>query len=475
LYSIASATVAANVVNEDGSVTGYMCEDAIALVGVYDGHGGGQCSKFVTESILATAMKVCPTSPGEDPTVDDLEDTLKATYAELDRRFFSLHGTSCKTVGTCALTLLLTSEVLVIGNVGDSRAVLCHLGPDGTPHVKVLTTDHDTTNVSELSHIAQRTTDKNPVRRAQIHANVSAAPTRVAGSLMVTRSIGDGYLKDVQYSMAPYNEHLPYITSEPEISVYPVGLRDAFVVLCSDGLHNMLSNEEIVSKTHALLQRGAAVSSVPLSLIQEALVEKVGEPSRRSLDDIMAIPLGRRRQLHDDTTVCLVVLNPHLYPAAPQGKGRAMTITPPLPPLCDSQGGPPTPLVPPNLCKRERSSKPDSPKENPLSHTPPHLMTVGARVRARWQRGVMWCDGVVVSVAKDGASVTIRYDDGDIESGVRCEDVMRPLEAEEDNKPPMSPLSQPFVGDDVLLTPPIENATRKKKVSGAGNTKKRKV
>ena len=40
---------------------------------------------------------------------------------------------------------------------------------------------------------------------------------RVAGSLAVTRALGDLYLKKREFSFHPYKEHVPYITVTPEV------------------------------------------------------------------------------------------------------------------------------------------------------------------------------------------------------------------------------------------------------------------
>ena len=120
-----------------------------------------------------------------------------------------------------------------------------------------LTRDHDVENESEVSDLQARTSDPTPLRRTPFHLKVPGAPLRVAGSLMVTRSLGDGYLKHKNLSMTPYSDYIPYIHASPEITSRLVSVSDLFVVLMSDGLHNLLTNEEIVYLTDGLLRRAA--------------------------------------------------------------------------------------------------------------------------------------------------------------------------------------------------------------------------
>lgn len=56
-------------------------------------------------------------------------------------------------------------------------------------------------------------------------------PLRVAGSLAVTRAIGDAYLKVPELSLPPFRQHVPYITAQPQTSIWqrPVRRRGAAV------------------------------------------------------------------------------------------------------------------------------------------------------------------------------------------------------------------------------------------------------
>lgn len=65
---------------------------------------------------------------------------------------------------------------------------------------------------------------------------------RVLGVLAMSRSIGDSYLK-------------PYVSSEPEVTVTDRTEEDDFLILASDGLWDVVTNEAACSMVHMVLNR----------------------------------------------------------------------------------------------------------------------------------------------------------------------------------------------------------------------------
>lgn len=51
-----------------------------------------------------------------------------------------------------------------------------------------------------------------------ISSAVNGCIKRVAGTLAITRALGDAYLKTPRFSFPPYKRHAPYISAMPEIS-----------------------------------------------------------------------------------------------------------------------------------------------------------------------------------------------------------------------------------------------------------------
>ena len=106
-----------------------------------------------------------------------------------------------------------------------------------------LTTDHSAYNPAEVTAVLRRC---NNAPRA-ISAGVGGGIKRVAGSLAVTRALGDAYLKTPLLSFLPYKSHAPYITARPEVNCRPlVKSVDKVLVLATDGVWERASGEDVL-------------------------------------------------------------------------------------------------------------------------------------------------------------------------------------------------------------------------------------
>lgn len=86
--------------------------------------------------------------------------------------------------------------------------------------------------------------------------------TRVAGSLMVTRALGDLYLKTKEHTYPAFRDGCPYITAEPEVTWRVVQPGDEFLILACDGIWDNLSNSqavEVVAQALADEAHGAVI------------------------------------------------------------------------------------------------------------------------------------------------------------------------------------------------------------------------
>ena len=106
-----------------------------------------------------------------------------------------------------------------------------------------LTTDHSAYNPAEVTAVLRRC---NNAPRA-ISAGVGGGIKRVAGSLAVTRALGDAYLKTPLLSFLPYKSHAPYITARPEVNCRPlVKDGDKVLILATDGVWERASGEDVL-------------------------------------------------------------------------------------------------------------------------------------------------------------------------------------------------------------------------------------
>lgn len=123
----------------------------------------------------------------------------------------------------------------------DDPPPLIHLLPFTRPID--LTTDHSAYNPAEVTAVLRRC---NNAPRA-ISAGVGGGIKRVAGSLAVTRALGDAYLKTPELSFLPYKRHAPYITARPEVNCRPlVKDIDKVLILATDGVWERASGEDVL-------------------------------------------------------------------------------------------------------------------------------------------------------------------------------------------------------------------------------------
>ncbi|KAI3808038.1 hypothetical protein L1987_23979 [Smallanthus sonchifolius] len=229
----------------------------VHFFGVFDGHGGHQVSALCKENMHVIMeeelMRVKHTAGGL--TGGRLEEVWRTAINRSFERMDDMALTLCQCdgvekfkvcryhpqlslVGSTAVVVLLTQEYIIVGNCGDSRAVLCRNGK-AVP----LSVDHKPDREDE---------------RARIEALgsrilYSGNGARVEGVLAMTRAIGDRFLKQV-------------VTSEPECIFIKREADDVSVILGSDGLWDVLSSE-LSCEQNAVSQRN-------ISETEENLVDR---------------------------------------------------------------------------------------------------------------------------------------------------------------------------------------------------------
>mmetsp|Transcript_3060 Transcript_3060/g.7139 ORF Transcript_3060/g.7139 Transcript_3060/m.7139 type:complete len:389 (+) Transcript_3060:258-1424(+) len=185
--------------------------------GVYDGHGGARCSKY-----LETAM-VNAIGNLDDPTK---EDVIKKTCKAVDAEF--LKREQEREDGSTAVFCIVTPQEgkdtfeIITANIGDSRALL--IRADGK--VEPLTEDHKPNNEEEMDRITR--------------AGGSVSSCRVDGQLALSRAIGDWNYKD-NPDLRPEDQKVIPI---PDITKVTASKGDTLLICC-DGLFEQMSNEEV--------------------------------------------------------------------------------------------------------------------------------------------------------------------------------------------------------------------------------------
>ncbi|XP_068661214.1 probable protein phosphatase 2C 40 [Aristolochia californica] len=208
-------------------------------------------------------------------------------------------------VGACVLAVLLHGNNLYTLNLGDSRAVLatCSSREDGSLKAIQLTETHTVDNELEVQKVLADHPDD----------PLAIVGGRVKGKLKLTRAFGVGYLKKSKMNDALMGilrvrnlSSPPYVYTHPFTKSHRVSENDPFVVLGSDGLFDFFSNDEVVELVYSFTQ--ANPSGDPAKHLVEQLVQRAAENAGFSIEELMRIPVGRRRKYHDDVTVIVIML-----------------------------------------------------------------------------------------------------------------------------------------------------------------------
>ncbi|CAM8906665.1 hypothetical protein QQ045_011011 [Rhodiola kirilowii] len=201
--------------------------------GVYDGHGGCQVANYCRDRIHSALLE-------EIKMIEDADDKLRLNSQEQWEKAFTscfqkvddevggissqgvnentetcLEPVAPGTVGSTAVVALVCSSHIIVANCGDSRAVLFR-----GKEAKALSVDHKPEREDEYARIES---SGGKVIKWNGH--------RIMGVLAMSRSIGDRFLK-------------PWIIPEPEIMLIHRAREDECLILASDGLWDVMSNEE---------------------------------------------------------------------------------------------------------------------------------------------------------------------------------------------------------------------------------------
>jgi serine/threonine protein phosphatase PrpC len=190
---------------------------------VYDGHGGRLAVEFVTAQLHALiARELASAPPSEPPT-----EALKRGFLKVDRMLLQCGAVQVGT--TAAVCVCVPSPggglAIHVANAGDTRALL--LSESARP--TRLSVDHVPSDPAEAARIREA--------GGRVMAN------RVGGTLAVSRALGDHCLKGSGGG----------VTAEPHTVSVSASAADRFVVLASDGVWDVVTDDD----AHALVMEAA--------------------------------------------------------------------------------------------------------------------------------------------------------------------------------------------------------------------------
>ncbi|KAK8587538.1 hypothetical protein V6N13_086520 [Hibiscus sabdariffa] len=248
---------------EPDSLSTLECGPLGTFVGVYDGHGGRETSRYINDHLFQHLKRF--SAEQQSMSVD----VIKKAYQGTEEGFFSLVAKQwlmkpqIAAVGSCCLVGVVYNGTLYIANVGDSRAVMGRL----------------------------------------VKATGEVLAIQLSSEHNVSRSIGDVYLKRSEYNRAPLYQKFrlreafrnPIFSSEPSISTHELQPHDQFIIFASDGLWEHLSDAVDIVQNH---QRNGIARRLVKAALQEAAKKR-----EMRYSDLKKIERGVRRHFHDDITV----------------------------------------------------------------------------------------------------------------------------------------------------------------------------
>ncbi|RLN17414.1 putative protein phosphatase 2C 34 [Panicum miliaceum] len=303
-FSMAAAQ--ANLAMEDQAQV--LASPSDTLVGVYDGHGGADASRFLRSRLFPHVQRFATEQGGMSTEV------IRRAFSETEEEFHKQVRQEWKkrprmaAVGSCCLLGAISGDTLYVANLGDSRAVLGRrVVGGGVAVAERLSSEHNTASEEVRRELAALNPDD-----AQIVVHTRGA-WRVKGIIQVTRSIGDFYLKKPEYSLDPLFGQVgppialkrPALSAEPSIQVRKLNPNDLFLIFASDGLWEHLSDDAAVQIVFKNPRTGIANR-----LVKAALKEATRKREVR-YRDLRTIERGVRRHFHDDISVVVVYLDRH--------------------------------------------------------------------------------------------------------------------------------------------------------------------
>jgi serine/threonine protein phosphatase PrpC len=220
-----------------------------AFFGIFDGHSGSACSKYVADALPKNIDKL------EQFTENEISNIVMQTDQEfLDSESFKNKDDGSAGIFTIASFDSATSKYkLIHANIGDSRTVLAVKQDDGSFHSVPCTFDHKPTNEEERKRIEE--------------AGGYVQMSRVDGQLALSRAFGDRMLKTL---------HLPpekrKVTSKPEIIINDAGCNDYLFLAC-DGIYegDVFTRELVIKFISDQLKQTDDLALVCAAVLDECL------------------------------------------------------------------------------------------------------------------------------------------------------------------------------------------------------------
>ena len=224
-YNEDSLTVTKIYFNDDKT-------DYCYYFGIYDGHGGYGCSTYLKDNLHMNIKEF--SKIGIKIGIDIIEERFKTKEA-IDE-----NGEIKDSSGSCGIILLIKKNRCIIANIGDSRLVIFK-----NRKITFSTIDHKPNYIIEKARIEMaggkiyQTPSIFPLYQNGKKVDI---PYRVLpGRLSVSRTFGDIQAKDEKFG-----GNKTVIIALPDITEIELNDEYNLIIMGSDGIFDVLSNEELL-------------------------------------------------------------------------------------------------------------------------------------------------------------------------------------------------------------------------------------
>jgi protein phosphatase 2C family protein 2/3 len=219
---------------------------------VFDGHGGKAAAQFVRDHLPRIIVE-----DADFPL--QLEKVVTRSFMETDAAFAkSCSIESSLSSGTTALTAMIFGRSLLVANAGDCRAVLSRCA-----------------RAIELSRDHRPCCIKEKTRVESLGGFVDDG--YLNGQLGVTRALGDWHLE----GMKEMGDIGGPLSAEPELRLFTLTKDDEFLIIGSDGIWEVFSNQNAVDIARKKLQEHNDVKLCCKAIVEEAI--------KRGADDNLTV------------------------------------------------------------------------------------------------------------------------------------------------------------------------------------------
>ncbi|KAI4356087.1 hypothetical protein L6164_000135 [Bauhinia variegata] len=296
-------------VNQDAMTVweNFTGEEKMVFCGVFDGHGPlghkiGWYARDTLPSKLSHTIKKSQekvekyydvagkldsdSNDGDDSKQHQMslaswESSFLKSFSETDDNISRDINIDSYCSGCTAVTVIKQGDQLMVGNLGDSRAVLCRRGNKGQLIPIQLTVDLKPNIPSEASRI-QNCEGRVFAAAEEPEVYRIWMPDEDCPGLAMSRAFGDFCLKDYG------------LISVPDVFYRKLTKQDEFVVLASDGIWDVLSNTEVIKVVASATKRSLAAKK----LVKHAVRAWRNKYPAAKVDDCAVICLFLKDEPH---------------------------------------------------------------------------------------------------------------------------------------------------------------------------------